>query len=48
MNKISHLYHLNAIGYHFTVLPKVYIIAKPHQVSTSYKKTFGAEKVNNN
>jgi hypothetical protein len=46
MNKISHLYQMNALGFQFCVLPHVFVISGQHKPSTSYEKTFGKNKVN--
>jgi glycosyltransferase-like protein LARGE len=45
MNKIVHLYHMNALEFDFCVLPRVFIIAAPHEPSKAYQKTFGKKAV---
>lgn len=45
MNKITHLYEINSMGFKFTVLPHVFLVTLPHSPSPSYNKTYGHERV---
>uniref|UniRef100_A0A7S3CWR7 Uncharacterized protein n=1 Tax=Palpitomonas bilix TaxID=652834 RepID=A0A7S3CWR7_9EUKA len=43
MNKISHLYNVAADGHHFFVLPGVFITAREHPRSSSWKAMYGKQ-----
>lgn len=43
MNKISHLFSVAADGHRFIVLPEVFIAAREHPRSPSWKKMFGSQ-----
>lgn len=45
MNKITHLFEVNEMGFNFLVLPQVFVVSLPHPPSSSYKKTFGSQRV---
>ena len=44
MNKIGHLYEVAASGAEFVVLPCVYVTAREHARSHSYKRVFGTHR----